>query len=343
MGRRAANTEHEHLRYTVLLEGVHISAILHQPSGVNPLLTPPWPSIEPSGYDPAKHPEFGRGSDARLLAGIMGHNVCLDFFGGPSEEEAAAGITAHGEGPVVPYQVSEANGALFLQAELPFARIVFERSITLHASAARIRETVANLSQVARPIGWTQHVTLGPPFLERGATEFRASATRSKVFEGPFGTADYLETGAEFDWPMAPGKVARSQTDLRVLNNAGVSSAYTAHLMDTQKQHAYFVAFSSRHQLAVGYVWRRADFPWMGIWEENCSRLQSPWNGQTRARGMEFGVSPFPESREQMVARGRLFDTPAYRVLPARGRLEAEYWAIARSARTIPETLEWPC
>src|SRR5262245_19737251 len=129
---------------------------------------------------------------------------------------------------------------------------------------------------------------------------------------------------------MAPGKVAGSRADLRVLSSAAVSSAYTAHLMDTEKEHAYFVAFSSRHQLAVGYVWRRADFPWMGIWEENCSRLQSPWNGQTLARGMEFGVSPFPESREQTVARGLLFDTPAYRVLPAQGRLEAEYWVIAR-------------
>jgi len=49
-----------------------------------------------------------------------------------------------------------------------------------------------------------------------------------------------------------------------------------------------------------------------------------------------------PESRVQMVARGRLFDTPTYGWLPAQSRLEAEYWAIARRAEAIPETLEWP-
>jgi len=58
---------------------------------------------------------------------------------------------------------------------------------------------VQNLTAWDRPIGWTQHVTLGPPFLERGVTQFRASATRSKVLEsrerGPpagFGIQDRL-------------------------------------------------------------------------------------------------------------------------------------------------------
>src|SRR5579885_1669223 len=105
--RAAARIENEHLRVTVLRQGGHIAEIFHKASGVNPLWTPPWPSIEPSVYDPAKHPEYGSGKDAKLLAGIMGHNVCLDLFGGPSEEEAAAGMTAHGEGPVVAYGISE--------------------------------------------------------------------------------------------------------------------------------------------------------------------------------------------------------------------------------------------
>ena len=57
---------------------------------------------------------------------------------------------------------------------------------------------------------------------------------------------------------------------------------------------------------------------------------------------MEFGVSPFPESRRRMVERGRLFDTPVFRWLPARTSLEAEYCAVTRTVDTIPESLEWP-
>ena len=80
----------------------------------------------------------------------------------------------------------------------------------------------------------------------------------------------------------------------------------------------------------------------MGIWEENCSRPQPPWNGVTLTRGMEFGVSPFPESRREMIERGRLFDMPTFRWIPAATRVAVEYAAVMRPADIVPETLEWP-
>ena len=146
-------------------------------------------------------------------------------------------------------------------------------------------------------------MTLGPPFLERGATQFRSSATRSKVFESTFGADDYLVPSAEFEWPMAP-RLDGAIADLRMFTDAERSSAYTAHLMDRNRQHGFFVAFSPASRLVFGYVWRPADFPWMGIWEENHSRVHPPWNGQTLTRGMEFGVSPMPETRQAMIERG---------------------------------------
>jgi hypothetical protein len=71
------------LRVTVLVEGGHIAEIADKRSGVNPLWTPPWPSIEPSTYDRARHPEYGADAESKLLAGIMGHNLCLDFSAAP--------------------------------------------------------------------------------------------------------------------------------------------------------------------------------------------------------------------------------------------------------------------
>jgi hypothetical protein len=189
-----------------------------------------------------------------------------------------------------------------------------------------------------RPIAWTQHVTLGPPFLERGVTQFRLSATKSKVFEGEFGTDGYLQASAEFDWPMAPGKDG-SPVDLRQFTSAPASSAYTTHLMDPRLNDAFFLAWHPGSKLAFGYRWKRADFPWTGIWEENHSRLSGPWDGRTLTRGLEFGVSPIPESRREMIDRRSLFGVPSYRWLPAATRVQAEYWAVARVAETIPETL----
>ena len=104
-GRSAVSIENQSLRVTVIREGGHIAEMLHKATGVNPLWTPPWMGIEPSQYDAARNAEYGAGIDARLLAGIMGHNLCLDIFGGPSAEEAACGLGVHGESSVAPYEI----------------------------------------------------------------------------------------------------------------------------------------------------------------------------------------------------------------------------------------------
>ena len=103
--RRAHSIENEHLRIVVTVEGGHLAVIEDKASGINPLWSPPWPTIEPSTYDPARHPEYGLDAESRLLSGILGHNLCLDLFGGPSPEEAAAGITVHAEASVLPYEI----------------------------------------------------------------------------------------------------------------------------------------------------------------------------------------------------------------------------------------------
>ena len=225
-GRRAVSIENDHLRVTVLPGGGHIAEVYDKATGVNPLWTPPWTSIEPSQFDAARHRDYGDGVDARLLAGIAGHNLCLDIFGGPSDDEARAGLPVHGEASVVDYEVRGSGGALTARARLPLAGLDVERQLELRGRAVWIRETVRNTGGVDRPLGWTQHVTLGPPFLEKGRTEFRASVTRSRVFESVFGADDYLMAGADFDWPNAP-RIGGGSADLRRFSSApGVRRLY---------------------------------------------------------------------------------------------------------------------
>jgi len=335
-GRRGASIENEQLRVTVLAEGGHIAEVFHKQCGVSPLWVPPWPSIEPSTFGTADGGVYGDGVEAKLLSGIMGHNLCLDVFGPPSPEEAAAGLGVHGESSVDHYAIDPAGDGLVMRVLLPIAGLRFVRRIALDGETVRIGERVENLTATDRPIAWTQHVTLGPPYLAKGATEFRASAGRSKVFETAFGVDDHLVAGAEFDWPMAPGKNGEL-VDLRVCNGAAKSSAFTTHLMDQARAEAHFAAWSPESRLLFGYVWKPADFPWMGIWEENLSRTHAPWNGKTVARGMEFGVSPMAETRRAMIDRGKLFGVPGYRWVPAKSAVEAEYRIVARKADGVEE------
>ena len=205
---------------------------------MNPLWTPPWHSIEPSVYGPARTP-LRIGRESKLLAGIMGHNVCLDIFGGPSDGRIRRGDQGTRRRLRLRLRDRGIGRAASDEARASAGRTAFERTIELRRAGVRIRESVENLSATDRPIGWTQHVSLGPPFLEKGETEFRMAATRSKVFESAFGMADYLQAGAEFDWPMAP-LATEGYADLRVLNSAPSSSAFTTHLMDPAREDAFF-------------------------------------------------------------------------------------------------------
>ena len=341
MGRQATRLENENLRLTVLHGGGHIAEVFDKRAGVSPLWVPHWPSMEPSEFECERPDGYGTGDDAKLLAGIMGHNLCLDLFGGPSREEAAAGLTVHGEASIDQYDVVESQGELVTRLRLPLAQLTFSRSIQLQGEHIRIRESVENLTAMDRPLAWTQHVTLGPPFLDPASTVFNASMTRSIAFDTDTGSDAYVHPGIEFAWPIAP-RSGSGFADLRQMKSTAPASGFTTHLADPRYEHAYFIAFSPQFRLAFGYVWSRADFPWLGIWEENCSRKHLPWNGRTVTRGMEFGVSPFPETRREMIERNRLMDTPTYKWLPAHGRLEAEYWTFSNIADAIPDSLSRP-
>lgn len=319
-----------------------MAEILERNTGTNPLWIPPWPTIEHSAYDSRRHPEYGADSESRLLAGIHGHNICLDIFGPPSEQEALAGLTVHGEAPVASYSLEEAPGQITIEALLPQAQLRLKRTISLHAQTNVVQfvNSVENLSMCDRPIAWTEHVTLGPPFLEKGTTQFRSNARKSMVAYPDFSNGlGYMKAGAEFEWPFVPRQDSGTE-DMRLYTTAPVSAGFTAHMIDGSSDHGFFTTFNPKMGAAMGYVWRRDDFPWLSIWEENHSLKLPPWNGRTLTRGMEFGMSPFCETRREMMKRRDLFGVPGYGWLPARSRREVRFFAVIDRTNKIPETIE---
>ena len=340
--RRVVQIENEDLLLSVTEEGGHVARILDKRTGVNPLWTPHWPSIEPSEFSFKTHPEFGESNEAKLVAGLLGHNICLDLFGAPSASEAAAGIPVHGEAPVAKYDVAVDGSSITMRAAMPIAEMEFERNITLHPNGVvRFRETVRNLGHTDRPIGWTQHVTLGAPFLKPGETRFLVTCDRSRVIDANFnGGLGAQAADADFDWPLCPMSDG-SVRDLRVITEAPSSAGFTAHRMSPDVPCASFTAWSPETELAFGYAWRQADFPWLSRWEENQFRTWAPWNGQGYALGMEFGVSPFVKDRRAMVELGTLFETPTCLWLGARSQKTVEYVAFLRHVPRLPTTVEW--
>jgi hypothetical protein len=52
---------------------------------------------------------------------------------------------------------------------------------------------------------------------------------------------------------------------------------------------------------------------------------------------MEFGVSPFAESRRAMIDRHSLFGVPTYRWAPARTTLTVQYQAFVAPSSQCPD------
>jgi hypothetical protein len=123
------------------------------------------------------------------------------------------------------------------------------------------------------------------------------------------------------------------------LSSAASSGAFRSFLMDKSQDDAFFIAWSPALDTALAYCWKRVDFPWIGVWDENNYRETKPWSARTLARGLEFSATPFPETRKEMIQRGSLMDTPGFVWLPAKGKLTVQYHAATIKTKSMPASV----
>lgn len=313
--------------------GGHICELArHSHPGVNPLWRPPWNTIDPESYLVERDGEsYGPPPDGRLLAGIAGHTLAFDYFGPPSPEETAAGLGTHGEAPAVRWHITaefdDPGPGVEYGAMLPVVQMDFRRTVYVDREhpVVYFRECARNLSCADRPIGWNQHVTVGPPFLECGITLVDMPASLAKTMLTGNSGERALIADAEFPWPRAPLQGGGSH-DLRTTPK-GCYSRYSAQLIAQHRKVGYVAIGNLRLGLLLAYVFRRADFPWIGSWEERAQRQQVPWRGNTFCRGLEFSTTPFPVPKRTAVSDGLLFGEHTFRWLPARAEAEVRYLA----------------
>lgn len=328
-GREAYLLGNGVVRLVNLTGGGHVAEFRFTSPGalgsVNPMWIPPWHTIEPYRYRTQAHlRRYGPPMTGKLLCGLVGHNLCLDYFGPPSEEEAAQGLSIHGEAPVSKWRktglsLDNHQVALTLSVELPVAGLAFSREIKLsrHESVVYFKETVKNERKADHFFHWTQHVTLGPPFLSYRDSRIAISATKGKTYPHGYEGKALLASSRQFRWPLAPGSSGGRVDLTRPFSRKGLGFVTSA-LLDPRREVEFVAALNFRLGLLMGYCFRRSDFPWVAIWEENRARAEAPWNGRCQARGLEFGSTPFPVLRRESFALGSLFGTLTFAQVPAR-------------------------
>jgi hypothetical protein len=258
--------------------------------------------------------------------GETGQFVCLDGFGPSSIEERAAGMPSeHGEAPALEWThvaVPREPGRIRLiqTVSLPLAHESFTRTITLAGAAniITVHSRLESLLAFDRPVFWTEHATIGPPFLEPGATVVNLSPNRSITRPWPQENARHtLAGGREFAWPVAPSK-SGGGIDLRETPAMADTLDQTGHWMDAGRPYAFAAAHNRRQRLLLGYVFRPSEYPWLQNWQSYLA--QGP-----QARGLEFGTTLFGRPRREILMENRLFGHLLYRWLPARSVIESTY------------------
>lgn len=337
-GRQAYTLSNGSIRLVTLTGGGHIAELsLTDPESVSPLWVPPWPTMDPTSYRaPRDVARYGTITEGKLLSGIAGHSICFDYFGSPSAEESEQGLSQHGEAPNSRWipasrRTKDSEATLIMETRLPVARLLFEREITLRAGEPVVyfRETVANMAKADHFFHWTQHVTLGPPFLAPDEVVVSLPGTKGMTFPHGYDEGKaLLQDGKTFEWPKAP-REPKGTTDLtKPLSQQGLGYVVGV-LLEPQVEWGFVAALNKRLGLLLAYCFRRADFPWVVLWEENKAIEAVPWKSETVALGLEFSTTPLPVSRrENFTMGGPLFGVPSVTYVPPRKEKTVQYLAF---------------
>jgi hypothetical protein len=218
-----------------------------------------------------------------------------------------------------------------LSARLPVARLEVEREISIRSGERVVyfRETVTNLAKADHFFHWTQHVTLGPPFLVPDEVTVSLPGTQGMTFPHGYDEGkELLRAGEEFLWPDAPRNSGGTLDLSGPLSREGFGMVAGV-LLDPQAEMGFIAAVNRSLNLLILYCFRRLDFPWVTVWEENKAITAPPWRNRTVALGLEFGTTPLPvPRREHFTAGGPLFGVPTTACVAARGRKTVRYAAL---------------
>lgn len=340
-GRRSCTLGNGLIQVTTLMGGGHISEMRFEESSnlptINPLWVPPWKTMDSHRYVPERDVhKYGTTTEGKLLSGITGHNICLDYFGSPSAEEAQLGLSQHGEAPSSAWQmenhsVTASTAAVKLKVHLPVAGLHFIRKerLYLNESILYFEEIVANERNADHFFNWTQHVTLGPPLLKGPLSSIAISASRGLTSPDGYDEGKArLAPGKTFRWPKAPLSTSGTADLTRPFSSLGLGYVVGV-LVDPSRNIGFVAGINPTEGLVFGYCFLRSDFPWITVWEENLAVEAIPWKGKAQALSLEFGTTPIPAGRRQnFLHQGPLFGHPTAACIPARGKKTVRYVAF---------------
>lgn len=215
----------------------------------------------------------------RKGAPYQGHFLCLGRWGEPSEGEQKAGLPNHGQPANILWKLSDNpdHYSCSMEVTSPLEGLQVERVLTMHRTSPAyiVRECVTNSNPLGRLYNMVQHPTLSAPFLHHSTV---VQCNAGTGFNDAFNQQpeQYAST-----WPEG---LCEDGTTINLDRPEKVYNSVFSFIIPKEEKYGWVIAWSPAHQLMIGYLWQRKEYPWINLWQD--------WEGdRIRYRGIEFGTT----------------------------------------------------
>lgn len=224
-------------------------------------------------------------------APFQGHFLCTGRWGAPTKGEIAMGVPHNGQASNVLWNVETLNDTLLkLKVAAPQDQMEIVRSFRSSARAGCILvyEEFSSTSSVLRLNNIVQHVTIGPPFLNK------ETIILSNAGEGFLQNHSWPDPSLyAYSWPIAQDSMGK-RFDLRRPNTK--RNFVSTHIISDS------IGWVSAYDPVSGnlllYKWKSSEYPWLNIWNHQ-------ENGTPVALGMEFGTTGIGRSYNELIFNPR--------------------------------------
>jgi hypothetical protein len=241
---------------------------------------------------------------------FMGHFLCFDRWGPPTDAEKANGFKHHGEVNTVNWELlskpqsKEGVTTCSMRCILPMGGLQLTRKIELSENYPlfHVTEEIRNLNKYGRMFNIVQHVTLAPPFLDK-STLFDNNA--EKGFE------DKEDGSLSQETPVI--KCPEADHDGRKVSLRQFLDKWprvSTFIYCEGDKNGWVTACNPELKLMLGYIWETKDYPWINFW-------RSMENDNPAAFGMEFGTTGLHEPFPVVARKGKIFGRNIYEFIDA--------------------------
>jgi hypothetical protein len=261
---------------------------------------------------------------------FRGHFLCMGRWGAASEAEQRAGVPHNGEVNTLNWTiiqpVQSKNETLMAKVECfgpkDQLKVTREVSMPISGTSFLMSETVENTASIDRIYNFTQHPTIGPPFL---GPQTLIDCNAGLGFDQ---RADFhaLEKNA---FPFPEGHLTDGFADLRKVNED--RGYVTSHIFPDTTEIGWVSATNPELRLIIGYIFKTKEYPWLNLWHWKKDR-------KPHAHGLEFGTTGLGQPYKLLVDNCiSFFGRKSYEWIDAGQKINKKYICFIAEA---PENFE---